>query len=331
MNLHRTFMIVASGLLCVAAGFYFWQRASQPSSSASAPQPRVIGQQPLGGVTPPHQSTNADATAHAQPPRIVALSPAIGIILRDLERVSSVVGRHGFDSFLPSQIPTCGDQAGIDFERLLTVSPTHILTQWGTRELPERLRTLSQEKGWITSDYPLQSLADIRAALLDIDRLSSPHDHAQDPKKMSPQAAKLVEQMDQAWAARSDLVKERVMLLGSIKPYGAFGPGSCHHDILLAIGAVPALTQGSLYVTLDAERIIEIAPDVIIYLDPLVGTGPPRIEPMQLSIGQRPFRGRAMALLDAESQIPSTSMIRLAHLLAQALAQPQVDQPKSGL
>lgn len=321
----RLLFIAVGGLLLAAAGVYVW-RASNLSSAALSTSPGEGAGASVQQSQSANRSENATNTAQTPSPRIVALSPAIGIILRDLGRVSSVVGRHGYDSFLPSQIPTCGDQAGIDFERLLTVSPSHILTQWGTRELPERLRTLSTQKGWITADYPLLSLTDIRDAVIDIDRLSS-HQELGKTHTLTAQAAKLVEEMDQAWSAREGIFKGRVLLLASVKPYGIFGPGSCHHDILLALGATPAVTQGARYINLDAEKLIEIAPDVIIYLDPLVVEGQPRVEPLTLSIGNRPFQGRALALRDAESQIPSTSMIRVANLIAQALVEVQT-QPQ---
>src|SRR5688572_2242849 len=76
------------------------------------------------------------ATAdRAGPPRVVALSPGLAVTMRDLGLGDLLAGRHGFDAWSDPALPVCGDQSGLDYERLLAVRPTHILVQWGQRDL----------------------------------------------------------------------------------------------------------------------------------------------------------------------------------------------------
>ena len=51
----------------------------------------------------------AQATPDDQGPRIVALSPAIAVILTDLGEQDRIVGRAGSDTHLPGSIPVAGD------------------------------------------------------------------------------------------------------------------------------------------------------------------------------------------------------------------------------
>src|SRR5262245_61348101 len=95
-------------------------------------------------------------------PRIVALSPAVAVILRDLGLADRIVGRHGYDFVLNKSVPVCGDQAGgIDYETLLRARPTHVLIESGARETPGRLTELAEEHHWAVESLRMLTLDDI--------------------------------------------------------------------------------------------------------------------------------------------------------------------------
>ncbi len=260
------------------------------------------------------------AAAQGKGPRIVALSPAAGIILRDLGRESQIVGRHGYDDFLPREVPTCGDQAGIDFERLLGVEPTHIVTQWGRRDYPARLRELAIERGWVLLDVPLMTLADIEEGARQVDAALGA------PPEGSAEYAVLRERMGEAWRKKDGMEHAgRVLLLASTNPPAAFGPGSCHHDILLRLGAIPAVTEGAAYIEMDAEDVLRCAPDTIVLVLPR-SRGRPASPDARAALGSLSGlglaavkAGRVVLIDDPACQIPSTSMIRFAEALAEGL------------
>ncbi len=251
----------------------------------------------------------------ASGPRIVALSPAVAIIVQRLGHESLIVGRHAYDLSLPKGIPIAGDQAGIDYEILSSLQPTHVLTQWGSRELPERLRTLASEKGWTLYDAPLLALDDIPAATVHIDRLISLATVGGDS---SPVGRELIAKMNTAWATRGDFKKAgRVLLLASIDPPAALGPGSFHHQILTRIGGAPAIMSGAAYIELDREDIRAINPDVIVLIRPASSPG----TSTRISGSSQADTTEALALIAPIADLPiHAAQNRRVHLITDPLA-----------
>jgi ABC-type Fe3+-hydroxamate transport system substrate-binding protein len=193
--------------------------------------------------------------------RLAALSPAIGVILRDLGLADRIVARHAFDKVTPGSIPSAGDQAGIDYEVLLRAEPTHVLLQWGARDLPPRLLELGAARGWVVETYPLLTLAEIKETT---GRIASLADDAE----VTARAEALCARIDGAVHPDPD-VSERAgvcLALYWTDPPGAAGPGSFHQQILAGLGVRPALTEGGAYVTLDPEDVKRLAPDSILLL-----------------------------------------------------------------
>ncbi|MBL8763330.1 MAG: ABC transporter substrate-binding protein [Phycisphaerae bacterium] len=198
----------------------------------------------------------------ASEPRLVVLSPALAQTLRDLGLGGRIVGRHGFDAWTDQAIPACGDQGGIDYEALLRARPTHVLVEWGSRPLPERLGVLAVQHGWTVRSFRLLSLEDV---LSSVDELAA---------LLRPDAA-----IERALRARIDSALSRtpgsptsgrVLLIigGGSEAAGVLGPGSCHAGILDRLGLAPALESGSAFVSMDAEDVLRLAPDTIVVIRP---------------------------------------------------------------
>ncbi|MBL0922551.1 MAG: ABC transporter substrate-binding protein, partial [Phycisphaerales bacterium] len=257
-------------------------------------------------------------------PRIVALSPAIALIVRDLGLESSVVGRHAYDLSLEKSIPVVGDQSGVDYEALALVRPTHILLDWGSRELPPRLLTLAQERGWTVRDYRMLSLADIRAATLAIaDDLNDEAGRAQ--------AAALAASMDDAWSPQPDLGRRagRCLIFFGADSTGAAGPGSFHAQLIEALGARSAVAEGAPFVTLDAEDLRRLDPDSVLFFAP--GADPARTPELLAPLARAQLRavreGRVAVIAHPHGLTPSTAMIEVARAVARAVAQwPVIDR-----
>jgi ABC-type Fe3+-hydroxamate transport system substrate-binding protein len=254
-------------------------------------------------------------------PRIVALSPALAIMLRDLGVSEHIVGRHGWDMVLDKSVPVCGDQGGIDYEALIRTEPTHILLEWGSRPLPDRLDSLAGANNWEVANYTLLTLDDLEGAADDLERRFAPD--------ASPAPA-LAERMAAAWSTREGLYRGRVLLLISADPPAALGPGSFHHQILERIGGQPAFTEGSPYITMDAEDVLRLAPDAIILISPRSPEAPSRetsAEDVRAILGglggldiPAVGDGRLALIDDPLSLTPSSAMIAFADDLARILA-----------
>ncbi len=262
-------------------------------------------------------------------PRVVVHSPAVGVIVRDLGQEALVVGRHGHDMVLNKALPVTGSQEGFDYEALLAARPTHLITQWGSRELPARLVELSASQGWKVLDTRLLSLEDIRKDTLAVDAFLC---GARGVSAPSAEGGRLAAEMDRAWARRGDFEKlGKVLLLASASPPAAFGPGSSHHEVLVRIGATPAITAGNAFIELDAERIMALAPEVVVLVSPrgwgaaelTVEEKAARVREKLAAVAGLPIaagRSGRLAIVDEPlSLLPSTSMIGFADELAGVL------------
>jgi ABC-type hemin transport system substrate-binding protein len=203
-----------------------------------------------------------EPTAKDAGARLVVLSPALAVILRNVGAENLMVGRHDFDPVF-TDLPACGHQGGIDYERLLSLRPTHVLIEWGSRDLPPRLVSLAESNGWVIERYEIRTLDDILSAAEALETEFGP----------KPITEPIRDSLEQAWA-RSEVPLGRVglvLLLAATGPPGALGPGSFHYEILERLGATPAMTRGGPWVELDSEDILALAPDAIVLVVPKPG------------------------------------------------------------
>ncbi len=260
---------------------------------------------------PPAPASPDEATGA---PRIVALSPAVAVTLRDLGLEDRIVGRHGWDLVLDRSLPVCGDQSGINYESLLAARPTHVILEWGSRDLPARLVQLADANGWSVRTVRLLTLADIRSFTAGAAAEFAPGD---------PRAVSVVASLDGMADGVDRSGAGRVLLLLSASPPAALGPGSYHHEILSLLGGAPALAQGQPYVTLNAEDVLRLAPDGIVLISPrspgTAEAGEPTWERIAARLGrlaELPIpaveRRRVAVIDDPLALIPSSAAVEFA-------------------
>ncbi len=266
-----------------------------------------------GGATKPNGQT-----------RIVALSPGVALTLRELGLADRIVGRHAFDLALPRSILVCGDQGGIDYETLIAARPTHVLLQWGRRDLPERLVDLANAHHWRVESVDALSLDDIADATR---RMGAAFDGVPGVREATDRA---LERMRRAWSSRGEGVARagRVLLLASVRPAAALGPGSWHHDILVRLGATPALASGSPYQSLDDEDLVRLDADAIVAIlprDPFAPDesaqhdGPDPLSALRRLRLKAIEGGRAAVIDDPHAFVPGPHMAAFADELARVL------------
>lgn len=272
-------------------------------------------------------------------PRVVALAPAIASNLRAAGLADFIVARHAFDAWSPGTLPIVGDQEGIDFEKLITVRPTHVFLQWGARPLPERLKALAREHAWTLVNYPLLTLEDTMDAADDMAsrvreaaRAASPATPASAATPAAMQAPPLRAQLDQLFKDEALTDSQRsvvgkVLILHTTSPPAAMGPGSYHDQIARRLNADLAITTGSPYMTLDAEDVAALNPAFIILVQPR--------EPAQPAASQSEVinrlgvlanlkveavqRARFALIDDPEALLPGAPLVEFARALAKHL------------
>ena len=205
-------------------------------------------------------------------PRYVVLSPALAVMLRDLGQEDRIVARHAYDLVLSEDRPVAGELGRIDYEVLLASRPTHVLIEWGdpSQPLPERLVGLARERGIEVMRFSMLTLDDIIAA---VERLEADLP----PSDRGPEPGAWPDQMRRAWQDRRIPGEAwpryrgagRVLLVASTDPViGVIGPGSWHHQIIEAVGGVPAIEDGAPWMELTPEDVLRLAPEAIILIQP---------------------------------------------------------------
>ncbi|QYK48289.1 MAG: ABC transporter substrate-binding protein [Phycisphaeraceae bacterium] len=268
------------------------------------------------------------------PPRLAALSPALAITLRDLGLTESIVARHAWDMALDISLPIAGDQSSLDYEALITTRPTHVLLEWGERPVPDRLLRLATTHDWKVRSWSLLSYTQVRSSLAEIAGFIASDMPTAQSLALSSRAEELASRLDLACGRREASARAgRVLLLHSVLPPAALGPGSFHHEILERLGGIPALTTGNPYVQLHMEDLLDIAPDAIVLIQPRDPreTASEPAPSTWIEIEQRlgaisrlsipAVRERRVAIIsDPFSLTPSTAMIGFAEEFASILA-----------
>lgn len=249
--------------------------------------------------------------------RLVVLSPALAVILRDLGAGDLVVGRHNYDMVF-TDLPACGQQGAIDYERVLALQPSDVLIEWGAQALPARLLELSEANGWEVRRFDLRTLDDITQASAELQRLYAPE-----------REEALSEQFAASLFKRPGIERVgRVLLLGAVDPPTVLGPGSFHAQVLERIGGTPAVTEGGPWIELGLEDVLTISPDAIVLVMPRAGgtgvgaVGSDAVE-MLGSMSRLRLRaieqGRVAVLDGALYHTPSTAMADFAEDLAEVM------------
>jgi len=262
-----------------------------------------------GALIPRGPATGKGApNAEAPWPRIVAISPAIAVILDDLGLSEHIVGRHAFDIILDDSVPVVGDTGGIDYERLLRINPTHILLEQSAQAIPDRLRSLAGDHGWSLHTVALLSLDDIPRATSEIAGLF-------ESESTRRRLAGLLASFEASLEPRPDVARRagRVLPLYWTDPPGAAGPGSFHYEMLERLGFEMALPDGGPFITVDPEDVLRMDPDSILLLVP--GADPSRVDELLGPLARLDLRcvreGRVGVINDPLVNIPATSITRV--------------------
>src|SRR5690606_736579 len=103
---------------------------------------------------------------------------------------------------------------------------THVILQWGNRPLPDRLVRLAEEREWVVRNFDVLTLDEIVIAAEELAEMFA-----------AERAGAVKARLEQAWAKEEGLADAgRILLLHSVSPPGAMGPGSFHYQVLERIG-----------------------------------------------------------------------------------------------
>ncbi|MEM7754045.1 MAG: hypothetical protein AAF297_00235 [Planctomycetota bacterium] len=270
--------------------------------------------------------------------RLAVLSPALAATLDELGLGDLVVAKHDYDLVLGDDVPAFGHNEAIDYERLLAVEPTHVLLEQRRQGVPGRLSELAEDRGWVVRTHALRTIDDVAAVSDDLalsfgaasfDARSEPGPSGVPgmPAFGDP-SERFGRELPSADLARAMRPVEGaasigpVLLLASVDPPAAVGPGSFHHDILVRMGATPAISEGSAWMELDAEDVLRLAPAAVVLIEPRgIDASPGEVGAAATrarlgSLGELPVPavvdGKLATIDDPLALLPSLSMVGFA-------------------
>jgi len=281
-----------------------------------------------------------DASTATPDFRIVVLSPALADLLVELGLAPFIVGRDRFETRLPDDVPRVGDLERIDVEALLRLKPSDLVLQRGERGLEPGLRNLVAERGWNVVNVRIDDVDDIAAAADTlVTELTFGGDDALRAASADAAAA-LVERLEAGIAPLPPAVAEQLgsaLLLFSIDPIWALGPGSHLGDVLEDLGLAHAVGPGTPYRRLAAEDLVGLQAGVVIHVVGAARAGDGSTTPVRVASGpDDPLvrtalgplarlgmpavdAGRVMMLVHPRALLPGPSVLEVGALLRSAL------------
>jgi ABC-type hemin transport system substrate-binding protein len=268
-------------------------------------------------------------------PRIASLSPALSATVVRLGLGGHLVGRTPWCKEADPSIPIVGDLTDVDAERLLQLGLTHLLVQPPRAGLDPSLQRLANQQGWAVYSRSIDGLEDIRAVLRELPAfLADEAEVGALRATLEARAAALDNALTEALASADEPslraameAASPVLLLFSIDPPMAFGPGSYLGDLLERLGARNAIAVGG-YPQLTLEDVVRAAPRSLILVRGGDGSAlrePPLGRSME-SLGalgglelEALRSGRFAILEDSAALLPSPDAARLAGRLRQLL------------
>lgn len=259
-------------------------------------------------------------------PRLVSLSPAMTQMILDLGKGDEIVAVGTYDPVAPAGAKVVGDLYRIDYEQLLALQPTDIFIQPPASGVPDKLKELAAAHGWRVHSYRIETLADMLNALrgehFETDPTMGVGGALGVPLAAQDLAAKIEVQLASIAIVMADQAKPRVLALISEQPLTAVGPGTFLDELLRLAGSQSVMAHAKApYPSLTLERVIALAPDVIVVLDTSGRPDETWTPPATLSGLNVPAakNGRIVRLSGQTVGLPSTTVVDTTMKLVQLL------------
>jgi iron complex transport system substrate-binding protein len=217
----------------------------------------------VGPARPRGASSSASAAGERAAPvgassRIVSLAPSTTEILFALGAGGRVVGVSRFCDYpaAAARLPRVGGFNDPSLEAVLALRPTLVTGARGpgNRGAVDRL-SAQQIETYFPEDH---SLADVRAAIRGLGARTA---HATDADAL---VAGIDRHLLAIRAALAGRPRPRVLLVFGRRPLSVAGPQTFADEMLRAAGGDNVVVSGPAYPTLGIERVLELAPDVIL-------------------------------------------------------------------
>ena len=194
---------------------------------------------------------------------VASLSPAATEILIGLGLGDRLVAVSNFDRPRPAiaRLPRVGDYQTTDWERLATLRPAVMITQFGPNRLPAGMVQRADELHIRLVNVSITRLHDIFQAMTTLAAA------VEAPERGAAAAEQLRQRLD-AVAARSTGRRVRALIVVDDAARAVAGRGNYLDDILQIAGGENVLRGSAPYPSIDREMLLALDPEVILQLLP---------------------------------------------------------------
>ncbi len=232
--------------------------------------------------------------------RIISLSPGITNTLIDAGYEDLLVGRSAFCKQANQKVPVVGDLRSVDYERLLSLSPTFVFVQQTVSGVDPHLLKLAHDGVFALRSWPIDRLADIQQLYGDVTELIG-------EKRLPLEVVTPKEH-----ALPSPLLVITQGMEGSAGL--CFGKDTYIDDLLQAIG-VENLVQHSGWISLSLEDIGRLEPEAILVVSDIEIN-------KNSSAGIRSLGFPVIPFVHEHVLIPSSSIVEVAQELQKVRLEP---------
>lgn len=268
--------------------------------------------------------------------RIVTLAPALTQIIWDIGLGHRIVGVADMDNVAAEGVPAVGNYKDLNYERLVTLNPTHVFMMADSQGVPPRLSELARAQDFGLFIFPYPDNVDdilriIYAGADDPEAAESAPVDVGTALGYEREASNVYIRMLARLVELKNLLEDRprprvLMVIGVSPDTMASGPNTVLDNTLTWFcnadnAAGEATVQAPRY---DREQLLEMNPDVILLILP----NDPPLAPLEREPRLAAFRGlditavkegRIALISDPLATLPSSAQPRVAAMIAKAV------------
>ena len=207
------------------------------------------------------------APASSKHRKIASLVPAATDMLLGMGTGDHLVAVSNYDTApAVKHLPRVGDYQTTDWETLARVRPDAMIIQLAPDRVPEGMKQRAKELGIELVNVKIYRLEDIFNTMQQLGGVAGETDKGRDATR------KLRESLDDVKERCAKRPPIRTLVFRNATMQDVVGPGNFLDDMLKTLNVINvAAPLGNPWPSIDREKIVELAPDVVVMLLPGAG------------------------------------------------------------
>lgn len=197
----------------------------------------------------------------------VSLSPAATDLILAMESADLLKGVSTYDQGKElAAVPFVGDYENVDWERIASIKPSLMFVQSDPSRLPPGMQERAAKLGIELVILRIDRLTDI---IVELDRIGTALGRTKQAREL---LHRIRQQLEEVRTNVSAKPRVRTLLVVGLDGPSVAGRETFLDDLLEIAGGVNVV-EAKGYVTIDREKVLELAPDAIVVFKPILAPG----------------------------------------------------------